>query len=122
MHETAGRPMTQEQALDFITWMVSNVAIRPPVRGYKSSYPLIGRHICRIIQAGFFRVSDSAERVYVCFAALIEAGFSSKNAANELQIELGDRIGRSKRGRPRINESTISREIRWTESGTYRLW
>jgi hypothetical protein len=103
MDETAGRPMTQEQALDFLRWMISETATRPPVRGCRSSFPLIGKHICRTIQPGSFRVSDLAERVCVCFVALTEAGYSSTNAANELQSELGDRIGQSRRGRPRIN-------------------
>jgi len=103
MDETAGRPMTQEQALDFVCWMISEVATRPPVRGRRSSSPLIGKHSSRTIQPGFFRVSDLSERVYVCFAALTEAGFSSKDAGGELQGLLGDGIGQSKRGRPRVN-------------------
>jgi hypothetical protein len=103
MNEAAGRPMMPEQALDFVRWMISEVATRPPVRGRKSSSPLIGKHSSRTIQPGFFRASDLSERVYVCFVALTEAGYSSKNAADDLQGELGDRIGQSKRGRPRIN-------------------
>lgn len=103
MDETAGRPMMQEQALDFMRLMISEVATRTPVRGRRSLSPLIGKHSARTIQPGFFRGSDLSERVYVCFAGLTEAGYSSKNAAAELQSELGDRIGQSKRGRPRIN-------------------
>jgi len=103
MDKTAGRPMTQEQALDFARWMISEVAARTPVRGRRSSSPLIGKHSCRTIEPGSFRVSDLSERVYVCFAALTEAGCNSNNAASDLQCVLGDRIGQSKRGRPRIN-------------------
>jgi hypothetical protein len=106
MNETAGRPMTQEQALDFLRWMISEIATRPPVRGRRSSSPLIGKHTCRTIQPGFFRGSDQSERVYVCYAALTEAGYSSDEAANELQGELGNRIGQSKRGRPRTNSQS----------------
>jgi len=105
MDETAGRPMTQAQTLDFVRWMISEVATRAPVRGRRNSLPLIGKHSSRTIQPRSFRVSDLSERVYVCFAALTEAGYSSKNAAAELQSELGDRIGQSKRGRPRIKQS-----------------
>jgi hypothetical protein len=106
MDETAGRPMTQVQALDFVRWMISDVATRAPVRGRRSSSPLIGKHSSRTIQPGFFRISDLSERVCVCFAALTEAGYSSKNAAAEVQSALGDRIGQSKRGRPRINSQS----------------
>lgn len=106
MEKTAGRPMGKEQALDFMRWMISEIATRPPVRGCRSSYPLIGKHICRTIQAGFFRVSDLSERVCVCFVALREAGYGSKIAANLLQSELGDRIGQSRRGRPRNNNQS----------------
>ena len=98
--------MTQEQTLDFVRLMISEVATRPPVRGRRSSSPLIGKHSARTIQPGFFRVSDLSERVHICFAALTEAGFSSKIAADELQGMLGDRIGHSKRGRPRINSQS----------------
>src|SRR5580692_4812091 len=103
MNETAGRPMMPEQALDFVRWMISEVATRPPVRGHRNSSPLIGKHISRTVQPGFFRVSDLSERVYMCFAVLTEAGYSSDDAANDLQTVLGNRIGQSKRGRPRIN-------------------
>jgi len=103
MNETAGRPMTQEQALDFVRWMISEVATRSPVRGRRSSSPLISKHSSRTIQPGLFRVSDLSERVYVCLAALTEAGYSSKIAPADLQSELGHRIGQSKRGRPRIH-------------------
>ena len=102
MDESAGRPMTQEQALDFARWMISEIATRAPVRGRRSSSPLVGKHSSRTIQRGFFRISDLSERVYVCFTALIEAGCRSKDAADDLQDMLGDRIGHSKRGRPRI--------------------
>jgi len=64
---------------------------------------MIGKHSARTIHPGFFRVSDQSERVYVCSAALTEAGYSSDDAANALQSELGSRIGQSKRGRPRKN-------------------
>jgi hypothetical protein len=103
MDETAGRPMPQDQALDFVRWMISEVGSRLPVRGRRNSAPLIAKHSSRTIQPGVFRVSDLSEHVYVCFAALTEAGYSSKNAAAELQGELGDRIGQSRRGRPRIS-------------------
>jgi hypothetical protein len=103
MNQTAGRPMTQEQALDFARWMISEVGTRRPVRGRRSSSPLIGKHSSRTIQSGFFRVSDLSERLYVCFVALTEAGYSSNDAANDLQGMLGDRFGQSKRGRPRVN-------------------
>jgi len=105
MDETAGRPMTQEQALDFVRWTISEVATRPPVRGRMNPSSLIGKHSSRSIQPGFFRASDLSERVYVCFAALTEAGYRSKDAANELADVLGDLIGQSKRGRPRIDGS-----------------
>jgi hypothetical protein len=103
MNETAGRPMPQEQALDFVRLMISETANRPPVRGRRTPYPLIGKHIARTVQPGFFRVSDLSERVCVCFAALTEARYSSDDAASVLQSELGNRIGHSKRGRPRKN-------------------
>jgi hypothetical protein len=103
MNETAGRPMSQEQALDFVRWMISEVATRPPVRGRRSSSPLIGKHMARTIQPGFFRASDQSERVYVCHAALMEAGYASDDAASALQGELGSRIGQSRRGRPITN-------------------
>src|SRR5579862_1101661 len=103
MDETGRRPMMQEQALDFVRLMISEVATRTPVRSRRNSSPLISEHRARTIQPGFFRVSDLSEGVYVCFAALTEAGYSSKNAANDLQGYLGDRIGHSKRGRPRID-------------------
>ena len=98
--------MTKEKVLDFVRWMIADVATRPPVRGRRSSSPLIGEHSARTMQPGFFRVSDLSERMYVCFAALTEAGYSSKVAAAELQRELGYRIGQSKRGRPRINSQS----------------
>jgi len=103
MDETGRRPMMQEQALDFVRLMISEVATRTPVRSRRNSSPLISEHRARTIQPGFFRVSDLSERVYVCFAALTEAGYSSKNAANDLQGYLGDRIGHSKRVRLRID-------------------
>jgi hypothetical protein len=83
MNETAGRPMLKKQARDFMRWMISEVATRPPIRGRRSSSPLIGKHSSRTVQPGFFRVSDLSERVYVCFAALTEAGYSSDDAAND---------------------------------------
>ena len=85
MNETGGRPLPQDQALDFVRWLISETAVRPAVRGRRSSSPLIGKHMARTIQPGFFRVSDLSERVYVCFAALTEAGYSSKIAADELR-------------------------------------
>jgi hypothetical protein len=106
MEAPAGRPLTKEEAQDFVRWMIAEVATRAPVRGRRSSSPLIGEHSARTIQPGFFRVSDLSERAYVCFEVLKEAGYTSTNAANDLQSELGDRIGRSKRGRPRINSQS----------------
>jgi hypothetical protein len=111
--------LTKEQALDFMRWMISEVATRPAARGRKTSSPLVGKHSSRPIQPGFFWALDVSERVYFCFAALIKAGDGSDNAANELQIELNDRIGQSKRGG---RESTVSRETRWTESERWKRW
>jgi hypothetical protein len=102
MDENTGRPMTQEQAGDFARWMISEVAKRRPVRGRISRLPLIGKHSSRTIQPGFFRVSDLSERLYVCFVALIDAGYGSTDAASDLQDMLGHGFGQSKRGRRRV--------------------
>lgn len=97
--------MQPDEAKDFVRWVISELATRPPVRGRKNSSPLVGKHAARTIESGSFRVSDLSEREYVCFVALREAGYSSKGAAGELEEVLGDRVAQSNRGRPRVNSS-----------------
>jgi len=55
------------------------------MRGPRNSFPLAGELVPGSSPLGCFRISGLSERIHVCFAAIIEAGHTSSNAANELQ-------------------------------------
>jgi hypothetical protein len=90
--------VSRDEAQDFVHWVLSEVATRPPSKHQKA--PLVTMHISRQTLPKYLRGSDLSERLYVSVEALKRAGYPQKEAlvtVTELAQKL---LVKSKRGRP----------------------
>ena len=103
IHSWTSQPLrTEEEAEQFVFWVLFGPAIakRTGQRSRRTKKPLMGMFEC--IQGKCpYRGSNFTERLYVAFAALREAGYSSKLACCILADipSVRTHLGHSRRGR-----------------------
>jgi hypothetical protein len=90
--------LSREEAQDFVHWVLSEVATRPPSKHQKA--PLVAKHISRQILPKYLRGSDLSERVYASAETLRRAGYAQKEALPIVAQSAQKYLGKSRRGRP----------------------
>lgn len=93
--------LSREDAEDFVRWVLSEVATRPPSKHQKA--PLVAKHISRQILPKYLRGSDLSERVYASAKTLERAGYAQKEALPIVADHAKKFLGTSKRGRRNAN-------------------
>ncbi len=93
-------PLTTELLPVFAEFMASDEATRPPAGGSRQKLPLRGDYVCYQPAHGF-RASDKTQRIYVSVRAYEELGETNQEACRAVAVLWEQRIGSSRRGRPR---------------------
>jgi hypothetical protein len=96
------RVLSPADALDCAAWILSDVATRPASKSKHQLLGLRGKHICKTAPAGYCRGSDLKECIYVAFRVLERSGQRKKEACCQVAELATERLGKSRRGRPRI--------------------
>jgi hypothetical protein len=96
--------LSAKEALDCVTWMLSDIARRPSSTSKHQKMPLRSNHMAMYPGPGYLRGSDLSERLYVCVRVLERVGYTIRNACLEIGDKTAHLLGNSKRGRPRTIE------------------
>ena len=101
LDQETSKDWTREEAIDFAEYLLKNVATRKAVRGRCNTLPLRSDHESKGSHPGTYRQSDLAERIYLAFQGLRQAGMECKEACLTIAENLPSIQRRKKRGRPR---------------------
>jgi hypothetical protein len=92
---------TLEEAVEFVSWVTSDLAQRTGKRGHRQEQAMTGTYVSRQGKIEHLRGSDLSERIYVSVSSLQLAGENNHEACRRVAAEFESRLGKSRRGRPR---------------------